>query len=395
MSKTPVFDALIKVRANEEFAASSGSFGNSLVPPIYMASAFSFESTTLAAHHRFPTNHHRYLRDSSPNTQAIEEVFNLLHPGFSALAFSSGMAAISSFLFDIASSDRVFIQKELYRKTRKIGERLSRLGVEVSSFDFDLNLPQIEHSGGEVFVFVELPSNPHLRTPSIAHLRRVFPSNAIFVLDATFSGLGNLTHEILAQVDALVYSLTKYVGGHNDLLAGMLLVRDANREKAYFSRSELGTILDPVSAFLLARSLETFDIRFATQVANAQAVLEGLSRALGENKLEALYYPGRYSNKHEESAVQQSLVSSGAVLSFVPSIPVKELRRKIDEMDCVVQAPSFGSNVSLIEIPADMSYAGMSAAELEAIGVEQGLVRLSVGVGDVDPLVEALLGLVR
>lgn len=383
------------ISKNRDLFPSLGSMGTAMVPPLYPGAAFRFDSEKLQAHHSNPTSSHRYLRDSSPNTRLLEEVFQELHPGFGCLSFSSGMSAISALLLGPYKSELMIFQDETYRKTKNIAQRLMHEGIQVKGLGEYLENEAGSKKDLPVTLFLESPSNPHFRMVDIKSLSRSMPTGSKIVLDATFSGLGNLTPEALNAVDSIVYSLTKYVGGHNDLLGGVALVSSEDRQKVYDARSDFGSILDPYSATLVVRSLETFDLRFERYCETAQEIVEELKPHWEHGDIPALYFPGDASNGSEQQFFEETMLAKGGVFSFVSPLELNELRTRIDKLEFFWQAPSFGSNKPLIEIPSQMSYASLSDEELIEIGVEKNLVRVSAGIERVENLARDIMNLVR
>lgn len=317
-----------------------------------MTVAHSFKSASdLAAYHADPRQGHRYGRDSSPEVRAAERSIEAYHPDYEAVLFGSGMAAISA-VFGALGGDCIALPRECYRKVIPLaGDRAMFWDAQGAGSKASL-------------IWAESPSNPHLRLCDYERLQGLAAEVPV-ALDLTFSGLGNFNSEF-PQV--IVHSLTKYVCGHNDFMAGVVLARGKFAEKVWRHRSMAGGIPDPNTARLLSRSLKTYDLRIERQVGNALMVLDWL-RDLG---VEHVFYPPQ-SKWHDHG---------GSVISFrVAGADPAELTDRIGQLPTIKMAPSFGAVDSMAEVPATMS---------RAPGVEPDLVRLSVGIEPVNTIIADL-----
>jgi cystathionine gamma-synthase len=362
--------------------------GLPLVPSLQLSAAYQFtNSEALASHHSDKHESVRYARDAGENASQLDAVMEVLHPGFRALSFSSGMSAVAALLTTFwPSMNRLFLQDEVYRKTSALVEEMaavSALRVERYGVFPDSSAEPADPEPGDVY-FLELPSNPHLRLPDPAALRAAVGPEPTIILDATISGLGTLAPEVLGAVDAVVYSCTKYAGGHNDIIGGSALVRPADFPRLWEVRSKSGSIIAPMDAYLLTRSLRTFDVRFAQQLDNTRLVLERLTRGIADGAIERVFYPGSFANTDQAEVFDRTLTSGGALLSFVASRPREELAARMSTLEVMKMAPSFGSVDSLLEITSLMSQAGVDDAGLRKIRLEPNLIRLSIGIEPID-----------
>lgn len=299
-----------------------------------------FSAAALAAYHANPRGGHRYGRDSSPEVVAAERALEAWHPGYEAVLFGSGMAAIAA-VFDTFGGDGIALPAECYRKAVPLaGDRARADGA---------------------LVWAESPSNPHLRLADYETLR---DCGRTVALDLTFAGLGNFRGDFPAII---VHSLTKYACGHNDFLAGVVYAREDMAGAIWQRRSMAGGIPDPATARLLLRSLKTFDLRMERQVENASRVVGWLRERVAH-----VFYPPA-SDWHYHG---------GAVISFrVPGTDPVELTDRLGSLRIIRMAPSFGAVDSMAEVPATMS---------RAPGVEPDLVRLSVGIEPVKDIIADL-----
>jgi cystathionine gamma-synthase len=388
MSRYTVSDALTVVQSRAALAAANpsapGEHGFPLVSGMQPSSAHHFlDSAALAAYHAAKLDSVRYARDASANTIELERIVEQLHPGFRAFAFSSGMSAIASVLDAVRPGlQRLHLPDEVYRKTVALGQQLAATSpVEVVTYPTAAVAAPLsgQPEEGEVW-FVEAPSNPHLRVADLRGVDRGPTRTGVVVLDATLAGLGDLPPALLEIVDVIVYSCTKYIGGHNDVIGGLALVRDALRAPLWEARSRLGTIMPPHDAHLVVRSLRTFDARLDRQEEGARHVLRHLAQRADEGLVQSIHYPGEFANAHEADAVAFALGGPrGSLVSFVPTRSREELAERIGTLRTARMAPSFGSVDSLVEIPSYMSHAAASLDDLAAMGLEPNLVRFSVG----------------
>lgn len=292
----------------------------------------------LEEYHNCPRRGHRYGRDSSPEVVEAERAIEAYHPGYEAILFCSGMAAIAAVL-DLFES--VELPEECYRKMVPLaGSRARACGA---------------------LVWAESPSNPHLRLADYDGLKA---EERPVALDLSFAGLGNFRGDFPAVI---IHSLTKYACGHNDFLAGVVLAKGDLAAKIWARRSMAGGIPDPMTAWLLVRSLKTYELRMERQVENAVRVLAWLRQ-----RVEHVFYPPE-SKWHAHG---------GAVISFrVPGVDAVELTDRVGASSTLRMAPSFGAVDSMAEVPATMS---------RAPGVEPDLVRLSVGIEPVGKVIADL-----
>lgn len=391
MSRYTVSDALAVVQSRAALAAANpsgpGEHGFPLVSGMQPSSAHHFlDSAALAAYHAAKFDSVRYARDASANTVELERIVEQLHAGFHGFAFSSGMSAIASVFEAVRPGlQRLLLPDEVYRKTVALGQQLAATSpVEVATYPTASSASSAapltgQPAEGEVW-FVEAPSNPHLRVADLRGVDRGPTRTGVIVLDATLAGLGDLPPALLELVDVIVYSCTKYIGGHNDVIGGLALVRDALRAPLWEARSRLGTIMPPHDAHLVVRSLRTFDVRRDRQEEGARHVLRHLAQRADEGLVQSIHYPGEFANAHEADAVAFALGGPrGSLVSFVPERPREELAERIGTLLTARMAPSFGSVDSLVEIPSYMSHAAASLDDLAAMGLEPNLVRFSVG----------------
>lgn len=368
--------------------------GYPLVPKVDVSTAYAFGSSeSLAAYHRKPRLGLRYSRDASEASQALESSFEAMYPGFRALTFGSGMAAITTAMSAFSTTARtLFLQHETYRKNRFLAKNLyPSLWKSVETFDA-FEIPITQGLKNQSF-FLEAPSNPHLRFPLVAGIKKHAGGDGMLFVDATLAGIGNEQPLLLDNSDVIIHSLTKYANGYNDSFGGLVLVRENLIEELWEYRSALGTILNPRDASSIHSHLKSHGIRFARQVSNTTAVLDALNKMKIEDRILRFFYPGAGENADQQEIVYSSLKSPGAVVSFVPQASLAELETRIGELKVLKMAPSFGSVDSLFEFPRTMSLASLSDDEVERLGIASNLIRVAVGIEDPDAIIADILKL--
>lgn len=372
--------------------------GRPLAHPVDFSSAFSFpDSQSLAETHEAKHERVRYSRDTARGPLELEGALEAYFPNFRALTFNSGMSAVDA-LFQWAwrNHDSVLVSSEVYRKTEKVISSLFELQPK-EIHRLQVRDPILTYPGsgaGGLFAFLEIPTNPHLRLVDCAVLRKDLPSDSFLAADISLAGLDNLLPEQIHALDAVVLSLTKYVGGHNDLLGGVLLVRPQLYEAIWEWRSQAGTIIGPMESYLASRSLKTFRLRWDAQQRQADVIVSFLEEKLEEGLISQLYYPGVGTNCDQSSLAERVLKDRGSVVSFVVPLEREVLAGRVSEMKTTRMAPSFGSVDSLMEISSLMSQPHASPQELNQMGLEPTLVRFSIGLEDTRDLIndlEALL----
>lgn len=363
-------------------------FGSPLTPSLNFSSAYAFHSIAdIGQYHDDKYNSIRYTRDSSLIVRQLEAYFELFHDGHKALLFNSGMSAISAAINTLVAKDSIIITFDsYYRKTCSIIESLSKkFGVKHVHFqDFDDYHANYQSGANDLF-FLESPSNPFLSLIDIETIRKDNPQAKI-IMDATFQGLLN-DKGMLKYSDLTIMSCTKYIGGHNDILAGLVICFNPDIYAGVWNeRSMRGGIIDNMSSYLLLRSLRTYDIRIEKSLANVEKILGFLEN---EPLVEKIYYPGRYQNTNQVTIFDKSHYHGGSVVTFEVNGDVS-LERNIEAVCSIKMAPSFGSLDSLIEIPAYMSHWEKSEQELQKIGLNRRIIRLSIGMEPVEYLLNDL-----
>lgn len=362
-------------------SAASGESGNPLTPGIQLSAAYYFDSIqSLQQYHENKYAGQRYGRDSNDVCMRLEKYFDVIYPSMKSMIFSSGMSAVSTVLNMLTKNGTtMFCPLEYYRKTVSyISHLQKKIELTVELYE---NIDDIINSKfstkDNIILIIESPSNPHLRLvdyDKIKDLKKVIPSMRV-VVDLTFAGLFNCNLED-NLADVIIHSCTKYINGHNDVLAGLAIVNEELYAPLWDIRSMTGGLLDGMSGFLLLRSLRTYDMRMEQHLRNTEEILKLLEV---HPAVDRIYYPGRYSNCDQHEIFNNYHTHGGAVISFTSHIPLQQLAERFSDFKCIKNAPSFGSIDTLIEIPSIMSYHGKPDHFFHEIGLEKDLIRLSVG----------------
>jgi len=364
---------------------------NTLAPGIAQTATYTFADTAdLEQYMRgedADPDREEYGRYGNPTVRELEVRMAALETTEDAVAFSSGMAAMSMTLLSLLKTgEHAVLFNDGYRRTRQLVTKIfPRFGIEhtlVPAGDLDALAGAIRPTTR--VVVGESPTNPHLHCTDLSRFTEVVKKHgrARTVVDSTFATPVNCRpHEF--GVDLVVHSATKYLAGHNDVLGGVVtgpshlvsLVRD--------TRSVLGAILDPHAAFLIARGLKTLEVRILRQNATALAVARALEN---HPNVARVYYPGLESHPSHRVAAAQ-MRGFGGVVSFEVKGGRAAAARAIDACRLATIASTLGGVETLIEQPAIMSYFELGPDELAAVGIEAGLIRLSVGIEDTDDVV--------
>jgi cystathionine gamma-synthase len=365
---------------------------DAVTTPIACTATYAFSSSVeLRDHFEGRIQRDEYGRYGNPTVRAAEQKLAALEDPRSAgeaasktdaVLFGSGMAAITTALFALLKKgDHVVLPGEGYRRTRAfVTQLLARFGVEstvVPAGDAEALARAIEPRTR--VILTESPTNPYLRVidlPALAALKRKHPRVKLLI-DATFATPVN-QRPLEQGADLVIHSCTKYLGGHNDLLAGVVCGDESLISLIREARDVIGGVLDPHAAYLLLRGLKTLPLRVERQNVTALGIARWLESQPG---VERVFYPGLPSHPDHEVA-KELMTGSGGVISFVLRADLDTTARALDACRLATIAPSLGGVETLIEQVAIMSYYGLSKEEREAIGIADGLVRLSVGLED-------------
>jgi methionine-gamma-lyase len=361
--------------------------------PIYQTATYRFQDSHDAIRYaQGDPNVYVYTRYHNPTVRDVEEKLALMEGAQASALFSSGMAAITTTILAVAQSgDEIVSTPALYGGTyRFFRDVLPKHGIAVKFLDAH-RLFQLERlvTPKTRIVYFETPTNPTLDIIDIrelvertAQLRKKLGRPLITMIDNTFATIVNQNPFELG-VDVVVESATKYLGGHSDILAGVVLGKSAFVENVKHNAKSLGGCADPFAAYLLLRSLKTFDLRIRRQNENAF----GLARALeGHKKVSRVLYPGLPSHPYHALAKRQ-MKGYGGMVTIEVKGGVRAATKVCDRLNIAINAMSLGSVETLVSIPVYSSHINMTKRELHRHGVTPGMIRISVGVEGVDDLI--------
>lgn len=361
-----------------------------VAPPIFQTAVFELEDAAAGA--RFaqataPTEY--YTRWGNPTTRQAEEVLAALEGGERALLLSSGMAAIATaVLACLRSGDHLVAGRSLYAATMELFQNtLPQLGIEVTfvSPTDPENFRRAIRSNTRL-LYVETPSNPRLDLTDLEAVARIAREHGLFTLaDNTFATPYN-QQPLRLGIDAVVHSATKYLGGHHDLTAGAIIGSAPFIERCWRQAKIFGPTLSPFEAWLLIRGVKTFGLRLERQNTNAQRIAEFLE---SHPQVARVFYPGLPSHPQHELARRQ-MRGFGGMIAFEVKGGRDAGRRLVESVRLITLAVSLGGVTSLIQHPASMSHGPIPEEERQATGITEGLIRLSVGIEDVEDLIEDL-----
>ena len=349
--------------------------------PIYQVSTYKQEAVG-----KFKG--YEYSRTGNPTRHALEELIADVEFGHAGFAFGSGMAAISSIMMLFSAGDHVVLTDDVYGGTyRVINKVLNRFGLEFTFVDTG-NLEEVEAAVKEntKAIFIETPTNPLLKVTDIEAVSAFAKSKGLLtIVDNTFM-TPYLQNPISLGADIVVHSATKYIGGHSDVVAGLVVVNSAElAEQVHFVQNSIGAILGPQDSWLLIRGLKTLGLRMEEANSNAQKIAEFLEAHEAVGKV---IYPGLESHPGRE-LMQKQANGFGGMISFDVGSREKagELLAKLKYFTL---AESLGAVESLISVPAQMTHASIPIERRAELGIVEGLVRISVGIEDVEDLIEDL-----
>jgi cystathionine gamma-lyase len=358
-----------------------------IMTPIYATSTYVQES---------PGVHkgYEYSRSSNPTRKALEDCIADLENGARGYAFGSGLAATATILELLDAGSHVIAVDDLYGGSYRLFENVRRrtAGLEVSFVDFsDLAAVEAAIRPQTRMIWVETPTNPLLKIIDLEAVSRIARKHQLIsACDNTFASPW-VQRPLDFGFDIVMHSATKYLNGHSDVVLGIAVVsgespHDALADRLGYLQNAIGGVTGPFDSFLVLRALKTLPLRMERHCENAAAVADYLA---GHEKIERVYYPGLASHPNHEVAARQ-MRGFGGMVSAVIRGGVEPARRFLERCEIFSLAESLGGVESLIEHPAIMTHASIPAEIRARIGVDDGLVRLSVGVEDVDDLIADL-----
>ncbi|MFO0945249.1 MAG: PLP-dependent aspartate aminotransferase family protein [Planctomycetota bacterium] len=352
-----------------------------VVPPIHFASTYIQEKAG-------EWGQYDYSRSGNPTRTALEQTVASLESGCRGLAFSSGMAAIHCVTLLLETGDHIVAGTDVYGGTyRLLHKIINRSGIQVTMARTD-DLDQLAKAftPKTKLVWLESPGNPLLSITDLSACAELaHRNNAWVAVDNTFAS-PVLTRPLELGADIVMHSATKYLGGHSDVLGGALVVKDPELgQRLYFTQNATGAVMSPMDSFLCIRGIKTLDLRVREHCRSAQRLADFL---VSHPKVRRVLYPGLPSHPGHAIAARQMQGGFGGMLSFELNADFDATRRFVQSTHLFQLAVSLGAVESLIEQPASMSHASYDRADRLAHGIEDSLIRLSVGLEDVRDLQE-------
>ena len=359
-----------------------------VIPPLHLTSTFEQESVGV-------NKGFDYSRAGNPTTKRYEENIASLEDADFAIAFSSGMAAITSLFQMLKNGDHVVIGRNTYGGTYRMTTQV----LESHGFQFDFvdtrNIDEVESAikPNTKIVFVETPTNPLLELCDIKEISKVCKKHRIYLaVDNTFmSPYGQSPLQLGA--DVIMHSATKYIGGHSDLISGVLITSDeVLAEKLYFIQKSGGAVPSPFDCWLLLRSTKTLGLRVQHQ---SDSAFELAKKLESHDEVKSIIYPGLESHEQHDLATKQQLNPDGQpIYGSMISIIVSSIEKRdsfLKKIKLFTLAESLGGVESLISVPYDMTHVSIPSDVKKAMGLPRTLIRLSVGVENIEDLYSDLL----
>lgn len=349
--------------------------------PIYQVSTYKQEA--IGKHKGF-----EYSRTGNPTRHALETYIAEVEGGTRGFAFGSGMAALSTILSLFNKGDHLVVGDDVYGGTYRVVTRVfTRLGLEATFVDTS-DLAAVEKAIGPNTraIVMETPTNPLLKITDISAIAQIAKQkNVLLVVDNTFM-TPYWQNPIDLGADIVFHSATKYLGGHSDVVAGLVVTKDEQLgEDLHYVQNAIGGVLGPQDSWLLLRGMKTLGVRMEEHEANARALAEWLS---GRSDISRVIYPGLENHPGHELAKKQSRGFGGMISFDVGS--AERADEVLSKVKWFTLAESLGAVESLISVPARMTHASIPAERRAELGITDGLIRISVGIEDVEDLIEDL-----
>jgi cystathionine gamma-lyase len=352
-----------------------------VMPPIYATSTYAQKSP--GVHQGY-----EYSRTQNPTRMAYERCIADLESGVQGFAFASGMAATSTVLELLPAGSHIVAMEDLYGGTFRLFERVRR-----TTANLDFTFTDLGRAGAleaalkpaTRMVWIETPTNPTLRLVDIAAIAAAARSgNILVVVDNTFATPWS-QRPLELGADIVVHSATKYLNGHSDMVGGIAVVREAALgERVAFLQNAIGAIGGPFDSFLALRGLKTLPLRMERSSASALKIAAWLER---HALVERVLYPGLASHPQHALARRQMQNGFSGIVTFFIRGSLDDARRFLERLEIFAIAESLGGVESLVDHPATMTHASLPADKRRELGISDALIRLSVGIEDVDDLI--------
>jgi len=354
-----------------------------IMTPIFATSTYVQKSPGM--HQGF-----EYSRTQNPTRGALERCIADLESATHGFAFASGMAAIGTILELLDSGSHVIALDDIYGGTTRLFEKVRKrsAGLEFSFVDLtDLDALQVAIQDNTRLIWLETPSNPLLKLIDIAAVVAIAKANDLLVaVDNTFA-TPYIQRPLELGCDIVMHSVTKFLNGHSDMVGGVAVTGDAEiAEQLAYLQNSIGSVLGPFDSFLAMRGLKTLDVRMQRHCQNAEVIATWLEN---DERVESVLYPGLESHPQFELAAEQ-MVAFGGIVTFFIKGGIDEARSFLEKCKVFALAESLGSVESMVNHPAIMTHASVPAEKRAALGINDQLIRLSIGLEHVDDLVADL-----
>jgi cystathionine beta-lyase/cystathionine gamma-synthase len=368
----------LAIHAGQEPDPNNGA----VMTPVYLTSTYMQDGVGR------PRQGYEYSRTMNPTRKALQDCLAALEGGNHGIAFASGLAATDTVLRLLDSDSHVLAGNDVYGGTFRLFDKVLRR----FSLDFTFADTTDPESVAEALtpstrlVWLETPTNPYLRITDIravAEIVHAHENKPLLVVDNTFA-TPYLQRPLELGADIVVHSMTKYLGGHSDVVGGAVIVKDRElADKLYFLQNAVGAIIGPMDSFLVMRGIKTLPLRMDRHYENALAIIEFLET---HPKVEKLIYPFHESHPQYKIAKAQ-MKNGGGMISFIVKGGKVAAQKVVEGTKIFTLAESLGGVESLIEVPAAMTHLSVAGSQLD---VDPSLVRLSVGVENKEDLIEDL-----
>ena len=368
----------LAIHAGQEPDPNNGA----VMTPVYLTSTYMQDGVGK------PRQGYEYSRTMNPTRKALQDCLAALEGGQYGLAFASGLAATDTVLRLLDSDSHVLAGNDVYGGTFRLFDKvLRRFKLDFTFADTtDPESMADALTPSTRLVWLETPTNPLLRVTDIravAEIVHAHPNKPLLVVDNTFA-TPYLQRPLELGADIVVHSMTKYLGGHSDVVGGAVIVKDRElAEKLYFLQNAVGAVIGPMDSFLVLRGIKTLPLRMDRHYENAMAVVELLEK---HPRIEKLIYPFHQSHPQFKIAKHQ-MKNGGGMISFLIKGGRESAVRMVEATKIFTLAESLGGVESLIEIPAAMTHLSVAGSQLD---VDPSLVRLSVGIENKNDLLDDL-----
>ena len=354
--------------------------------PIYLTSTFKQKE--------FGEYEYDYSRAGNPTRTNLENNIASLEEGKEGIAFSSGMGAISAIIHLLSSGDEIIFTRNVYGGTYRVMEKIYKNFSIKSHWVDTTNMDDIKKmiNKNTKMIYIETPTNPMIEISDIEEISKISKkSKCILVVDNTFMSPYN-QRPLNLGADIVMHSITKYLNGHSDIIGGILVSKNQDLiDKLRFIQMSVGAVPSPFDCWLVQRSLKTLSVRMDRHNYNAYEISKFLKKS---NKIKSIYYPGLRNHPNHEIAKKQQLnPNNEAVFGGMVSIDLGSLskaRKFVKNLNIFILAESLGGVESLICHPASMTHASIPIKVRNELGITDGLVRLSVGIEDINDLIKDL-----